>query len=112
MNAASRDRVDGLISEKVALVNLVETLTSQNKEILVELETHMQMNDRVRETLDRKAHVCRMLNNFNKDLCESKRAVENSSPQRFRRTAAISEVQFVPFGSTTSRQCYYCQRQE
>jgi uncharacterized protein YlxW (UPF0749 family) len=48
LNENTQERVEGLENEKQALTNLVDTLTSQNKEILEELENHMKTNDRVR----------------------------------------------------------------
>lgn len=80
LNENTQERVEGLENEKQALTNLVDTLTSQNKEILEELENHMKTNDRVRRQLDRKKQVGTMLDVFNRDLIESKRQVENASP--------------------------------
>ena len=72
--------MDGLVNERQALTNLVDTLTSQNREILDELENHMKTNDRVRKQLDRKQQVGTLLDVFNRDLIESNRQVENASP--------------------------------
>lgn len=80
LNENTQERVEGLENEKQALTNLVDTLTSQNKEILEELENHMKTNDRVRRQLDRKQQVGTMLDVFNRDLIESKWQVENASP--------------------------------
>lgn len=80
LNENTQERVEGLANEKQALKNLVDILTSQNKEILEELENHMKTNDRVRKQLDRKQKIGTMLDVFNRDLIESKRQLENVSP--------------------------------
>lgn len=102
LNQNAQERVDGLENEKQALKNLVDTLTAQNREILDELENHMQTNDRVRRQLDRKEQVGSMLDVFNRDLLESKRQVENASPQRFMRQAQLTE-QTVQFSNYSKR---------
>lgn len=91
LNANSKERIDNMEDEKSALQKLVDTLTGQNKEILDELETHMRTNENVRNALDRKGKVGRMLDTFNKDLIESKRQVEVSSPQRYMRPGQMYE---------------------
>lgn len=63
--------------------SLVETLTKQNRDILVELESHVYAHEVVRTTLNRKEEVTHLMNTFNRDLIESKMTLERySSPLR------------------------------
>ena len=63
--------------------DLVAQLTDQNRKILEELESHAYAHEVVRTHLDRRDEVSHMMNTFNKDLVESKMALERcQSPMR------------------------------
>ena len=63
---------------------MVKTLEQQNKEILEELESHVSAHEHVRQKLDRKTEVARMMDTFNRDLMTSTRELQSHmSPNRF-----------------------------
>lgn len=92
---ASKERQVHLREERSAVESLVETLAKQNKEILLELDSHVYAHEVVRTHLNRKEEVVQMMNTFNKDLIESKMTLERySSPLRqrdqYRQTANVN----------------------
>ena len=63
--------------------DVINTLTNQNQEILSELDEHVKAHEFVRQKLDRKQDVASLMNTFNKELVESKIALERGqSPLR------------------------------
>ena len=63
--------------------DVINTLTNQNQEILSELDEHVKAHEFVRKKLDRKSDVASLMNTFNKELVESKIALERGqSPLR------------------------------
>ena len=62
---------------------LVNTLINQNKEILIELDTHVEAHEDVRSKLDRKSEVAGLMDTFNRELMGSKMELEKGrSPMR------------------------------
>ena len=62
---------------------LVQTLINQNKEILIELDTHVEAHEDVRSKLDRKGEVAGLMDTFNRELMGSKLELERGrSPMR------------------------------
>ena len=83
LNLQAGERVQALRLEKNAMEQLVSTLTSQNREIVGELESHMRVNESVRQQLDRKREVAQLMDTFNKDLLVSKANLERVSPRKY-----------------------------
>ena len=62
---------------------LVATLANQNREILAELDTHVEAHEDVRSKLDRKDDVASLMDTFNRDLMGSRLELERGrSPMR------------------------------
>ena len=69
--------------EKKAMQALVSTLESQNREILAELDQHVDAHEDVRARLDRKEEVASLMDTFNRDLMGSKLELDRGrSPMR------------------------------
>ena len=83
LNNNSKDRLSCLEEERKAMQDVIDTLTNQNKEILSELDEHVKAHEFVRKKLDRKQDVASLMNTFNRELVESRVALErNQSPLR------------------------------
>lgn len=62
---------------------LCNTLVNQNKEILIELDTHVEAHEDVRLKLDRKGEVAGLMDTFNRELMGSRLELERGrSPMR------------------------------
>ena len=80
---SSKERISYLDDEKRAMEALVRTLINQNKEILIELDTHVEAHEDVRSKLDRKGEVAGLMDTFNRELMGSKLELERGrSPMR------------------------------
>jgi len=61
----------------------VATLTSQNRDIVAELESHIHTNETVRQQLDRKREVDVLKDTMNRDLMASRMNLERLSPSKY-----------------------------
>lgn len=68
-----------------------------------ELDDHVKTNEHVRKQLDRKQYVGHLMDNFNKDLIESKMLVEQTSPLRYMNPASLNHQQEIHFSDQASR---------